>query len=139
MDSLTNEGEGASALPLHKKTEKRWGDMFFSFEYHVYWKPKSYCSEFFEDENYGIFEPKSWWNMMLIDYWKNLVLIFLRMGNTVFFSQKIHRKMILTWPFWAFSMIFQHLGNMVFPAVFPLISKFGIKRISSFLARFLER
>ena len=36
-------------------------------------------------------------------------------------------------------MIFQDLENMVFPAVFPLISEFDVKRISSFLARFLER
>ena len=122
-----------------KKTEKQWGDMFFSFEYHVYRRLKSYCSELFEDENMVFLSQKvdEIWCLLITE--KILFLSFWEWEIRSFFSQKIHRKMILTWPFWAFSMIFQDLENMVFPAVFPLISEFDVKRISSFLARFLER
>ena len=94
---------------------------------------------FFDDENMVFLSQKvdEIWCLLITE--KILFLSFWEWEIRSFFSQKIHRKMILTWPFWAFSMIFQDLENMVFPAVFPLISEFDVKRISSFLARFLER
>ena len=94
---------------------------------------------FFDDENMVFLSQKvdEIWCLLITE--KILFLSFWEWEIRSFFSQKIHRKMILTWPFWVFSMIFQDLENMVFPAVFPLISEFDVKRISSFLARFLER
>ena len=94
---------------------------------------------FFDDENMVFLSQKvdEIWCLLITE--KILFLSFWEWEIRSFFSQKIHRKMILTWPFWAFSMIFQDLENMVFPEVFPLISEFDVKRISSFLARFLER
>ena len=94
---------------------------------------------FFDDENMVFLSQKvdEIWCLLITE--KILFLSFWEWEIRSFFSQKIHRKMILTWPFWAFSMIVQDLENMVFPAVFPLISEFDVKRISSFLTRFLER
>ena len=122
MGSLRNEEESDSAL--HKK---QWDDIFFSMEYHLYWKLKNSRFEFFEDEKYGIFEPKSLWKydiywllksscfdlfgngkcglflsqegdgtMIFTDYGKVLVLNVSVVGNTVFFSQGVDRKMIFT-------------------------------------------
>ena len=57
--------------------------------------------------NTVFFEPKSWWKLIFIDYWKVLDLDFSGMGNTVFFWDK---KLIKRWCllitdmvlFWAF-------------------------------------
>ena len=94
---------------------------------------------FFDDENMVFLSQKvdEIWCLLITE--KILFLSFWEWEIRSFFCQKIHKKMILTWPFWAFSMIVQDLENMVFPAVFPLISEFDVKRISSFLTRFLER
>ena len=44
LHSSRNEEEDASVL--HKKNKKkRWGDIFFSMEYHVYWQLKGSCFE----------------------------------------------------------------------------------------------
>ena len=86
-------------------------------------------------------------NMIFTDYWKVLVLIFLEMGNTAFFEPKSWWKYDIYWLLkrscfklfrdgkyglfsakmlmerWylhglsELSMIFEDLGNMVFPAV----------------------
>ena len=44
--------------------------------------------------NTVFFEPKSWWKLIFIDYWKVLDLDFSGMGNTVFFWDK---KLIKRW------------------------------------------
>ena len=110
-------------------SKKRWDDIFFSKEYHIYWLLK-----IFRDWKYGLFSSqKVGGNMIFIDYWKVLVLnfrtweirsffepkswwkddIYWLLKNSCFeligdgkyslsFSRKVDGKMILTWSFWAF-------------------------------------
>ena len=68
----------------------------------------------------SFFEPKNWWKMIFIKYWKVLVSNFMVMGNTVFLSAK---KWMEKWYLIGLSelpMIFQDLGNMVFCVVWML-------------------
>ena len=51
---------------------------------------------------------------MFTDYWKDLVLNFPEMGNTVFFGPKNDGKMIFT-NYWKFLVLnFPNMGNTVF-------------------------
>ena len=73
---------------IKKTKKKRWGDIFFSMEYHVYWQLKGSCFEYCGDEKCDIFDPKSWWKYDI--YWllKVLVLNFSLMENTIFLQVK---------------------------------------------------
>ena len=69
---------------------------------------------FLEMKNTVFLSQKVDGNMIFIDYWKVLVLIFSTMGNRVFFQPKVDGKMM----FGLFELsIFQDLGNMVFRVV----------------------
>ena len=58
-------------------------------KYHLYWSLKSSCFEFFGDEKYGIlWAKKLCYDMIFTNYWKDFVLNFLVMENTVFFWDK---------------------------------------------------
>ena len=56
--------------------------------------------------------------MIFADYWEVLVLKFLVMGNTVFFSGRKFMERWYLFGLFELSMIFQDLRNMVFCAVF---------------------
>ena len=74
---------------LQLYVKNRRADIFFSMEYHVYWKLKSSRFELFGDKKYGLFLSQEVDRKMIFtDYWEVLVLNFSVMGNTVFFHQK---------------------------------------------------
>ena len=62
--------------------------------------------------------------MIFTDYWKVLVLIFLMMGNTVFFwVKKLMEKMIFT-DYWKVLVLnFSVMGNMIFFSAKKLVER----------------
>ena len=75
---------------LQLYVKNRRADIFFSMEYHVYWKLKSSRFELFGDKKYGLFLSQEVdGKMIFTSYWEVLVLKFSVMGNTVFFQPKI--------------------------------------------------
>ena len=65
---------------------------------YIYWLPKSSCFNFFGDEkNCLVLGQKVDGKMIFTDYWKVVVLIFLRMVNTVFFEPKSWWKDDIDW------------------------------------------
>ena len=93
------------------------------WKYDIYWLLKSSCFNLFGNGKYGLFlSQKVDGNMIFTDYWKVLVLNFLVMGNTVFFSAK---KLMERWylhRLFELSMIFQDFGNMVFRAALFVVT-----------------
>ena len=67
-----------------KKEKKRWDDVFFSMEYHIYWLLKSPCFELFGDGKHGLFLAKMltqrWYLFSLFERF----MIFQDLGNTIF-------------------------------------------------------
>ena len=98
-----------------KNKKKRWDDIFFSMEYHVYWSLKSFCFEFFRDKKYGIF-----WAKKLMEIWylliteKFLFWIFWRWKIWSFLRQKVNGKMKFTGYSKVLVLNFSVMGNTVF-------------------------
>ena len=117
-----------------KKTTKRWGDIFFSMEFHVYWYLKRLCFEFLGDEKYGIFKSKSWWKYDI--YWLLKSSCFGLFGNGkygLFLSQKVDRKMIFT-DYWnVLALNFSVMGNKVFFWVKKLMEVWYLLATEKFL------
>ena len=66
-------------------------------EYDLFPQLKSSCFEIFGDEEYGIFEPKSWWKYDI--YWLLESSCFELFGDWkygLFLSQEVNSKMIFT-------------------------------------------
>ena len=88
---------------------------------------------FFGDEKYGIFEPESWWKYDI--YWllKILVLIFSRIGNTVFSWAKKLMEMIFTDYWKGLVLDFSVMGNTVFFRVKKLMERWYLLVTEMFL------
>ena len=88
----------------------------------IHWLLKNSCFDLFGNGKYGLFfSQKVDGKMIFTGDWEVLVLNFLVMGNTAFFSAE---KLIERWyllGLFELSMIFQDLGNMVFRAVYLVI------------------
>ena len=83
-------------------------------EYHVHWKLKCSCFEYFGGERYGIFEPKSWWKYDIC--WLLKSSSFDLFGNGkygIFLSQKVDGKIIFTDYWKVLVLIFSGMGNTV--------------------------
>ena len=82
-----------------------------------YWK--ALFLQLFGDGKYGHFlSPEVDGKIIFTGYWEVLFLIFLVIGNTVFFSAKMKMERRYLLGLFALCMIFQDLRNMVFRAVF---------------------
>ena len=84
-------------------------------EYNVYWWLKNSCFEFFGDEKYNIFEPKSWWKYNI--YWSLKSSCFDYFGNGkygLFLCQKVDGKMVFTDYWKGLVLNFSMMENTVF-------------------------
>ena len=138
MDSLRNGEEGASALHEKSKKTMRWYLLITKkFFFWIFWRwkiwyfwaktlikiwyllitEKFWFSPFRELEIQFFLSQKVDGKMIFAGYWEVIVLNFLVMVNTVFFSPKKLMKRWYLLGIFELSMIFQDLGYMVFCAV----------------------
>ena len=119
-----------------KETKKRWGDIFFSMEYHVYWWLKSSCFEFAGGGKYGIFEPKSWWKYDI--YWLLKSSCFDHFGNGkygLFWAKRLmERRYLIFTGYWRVLVLnFSVMGNTVFFWVKKLMQRWYLLVNEKFL------